>query len=266
MDIRGNDAAHSEISTLSETSSRTEHMGYLMTVLGMDQVSASLLYRAERLQEKGELRQALKYYERVLEKFPGCGEVTENIRMVKELLVEEDKKSRQKRLAPIPEEKRERSPSQPVVTEMDVDWYGRENFQLNFYPDPDDCAVAAANRKLLLAGYGASLLKLIENTTLTDTCDHETGWETFMSGRARFQVTLIPDHEPNQKLVDSIMTELLFRKEERDKDNGGGHRNPTADNSSIRFGRADATPCSVQEDEEDDDSRFADAAESRAQK
>jgi hypothetical protein len=41
-------------------------MNYLTNVLGLDGGTAALLIRAERLQEKGQLRQALKYYEVVL--------------------------------------------------------------------------------------------------------------------------------------------------------------------------------------------------------
>jgi hypothetical protein len=51
------------ISSISASSSRTERINYLNNVLGLDRGTAALLVRAERLQEKGQLRQALKYYE-----------------------------------------------------------------------------------------------------------------------------------------------------------------------------------------------------------
>lgn len=49
-----------EFSTSSRGSSPTEHIAYFTEELGLDAGTAALLYRAERLQEKGQLRLALK--------------------------------------------------------------------------------------------------------------------------------------------------------------------------------------------------------------
>ena len=68
-----------DMSELSESSCRTEHMAYLIECLGLDNFTAGLLYKAERLQEKGKLKQAIKYYEKVLWSFPQCHEASENL-------------------------------------------------------------------------------------------------------------------------------------------------------------------------------------------
>lgn len=64
----------SDISSLSGSSSRKEQMAYLAEELGLDRTTAAMLYRAEQLQEKGQLKQATKYFEAVLRKYPGCSE------------------------------------------------------------------------------------------------------------------------------------------------------------------------------------------------
>jgi len=57
--------------------------------VGLDRGTAALLFRAERLQEKGQLRQALKYYEAVLSTFPDCPEAVVNARITRDLLAED---------------------------------------------------------------------------------------------------------------------------------------------------------------------------------
>jgi tetratricopeptide (TPR) repeat protein len=74
---------------LSSASSRTEHMAYLTESLGLDSGTAALLYRAERLQEKGQYKMALKYYQKVLQAKPDCLEAAENARITKEMLKEQ---------------------------------------------------------------------------------------------------------------------------------------------------------------------------------
>jgi hypothetical protein len=192
----------SEVSGLSETrSSRKEHMAFLTNVMGMDPASAAMLYRAERLQEKGQLRQAIIYYETVLSKCSNCTEAIVNIRIVKELIVEEEeKKAAQQRLSVIPE-KPDRPPSQGVITEMDIFWSGFEDHRVDYYPDPVACAFRAAKSQLRESGHGGSLLKLLENKTIKDVCNAHTDWEACLSGRARFQVTLIPDRVSTESVT-----------------------------------------------------------------
>lgn len=198
------------MSALSESSSRTEHMQFLTNVMGMDTTSAAMLFRAERLQEKGQLRQALKYYESVLSKCPECAEATENIRIVKELLGDEEtdlnRQKRKKKLYDIPE-KIEVRPSKSTITECDIPWSGRESIAFDYYPDPDECALQAARTHLTRAGYGDSLLKLLENKTTADICNAETGWETCLKGSAVFRVTLIPDR--GETLAEKVYIQAL---------------------------------------------------------
>lgn len=64
---------------------RAEHMQYFMD-LGLDRDTAALLYRAERLQEKGQLRQALPYFQEVLATNPDCIEASVSVKMITKLL------------------------------------------------------------------------------------------------------------------------------------------------------------------------------------
>jgi hypothetical protein len=217
MEVNCNAAASEVMSTLSESSSRTEHMAFWTNVMGMDPASAALLYRAERLQEKGQVRQAIKYYESVLLKSPECTEAIGNIRILKELVTEEDKetiqssKTQQHSLPTVPE-KSEVRPT--IITEMDVSWTAVGSPLFDDYPDPDDCAFRAAKEKLREIDHGDSLLKLLDNKTLTEVCNHETGGDTVLSGRARFQVTLIPDRviNANPELEAAIYQALMAKK------------------------------------------------------
>ena len=189
-----------EVSILSDptgitTSSRIDHMAFLRDAIGLDPVSAGMFYQAERLQEKGQLRQAVKYYERVLQNYPNCIEATTNVTIIQELLVDEDEREKTKES----NKEREKEPTSlannGIVTEMDIEWHGSEKILFDYYPDPDECAFAAAREHLTGTGYGGSLLKLLENTKTSDVCNAETGWESHVSGRARFQVTLIAEKQ-----------------------------------------------------------------------
>ena len=77
------------VSNLSSASSRSEHMAYLMGDLNLDRSTAALMYRAERLQEKGQLQQALRSFERVLATKPDCEEAAVNARMIREQMAQE---------------------------------------------------------------------------------------------------------------------------------------------------------------------------------
>jgi hypothetical protein len=79
-------------------------MNYWTNVLGLDRGTAALLIRAERLQEKGQLRQALKYYEVVLSASPECPEaVVNSMPASQETSWQKKKKTPQPNLSMIPE-------------------------------------------------------------------------------------------------------------------------------------------------------------------
>lgn len=82
-------AAEASVSDLSSTSSRSEQMAFFMEDLNLDRPTAMLMYRAERLQEKGQLRQALRYFEQVLSAKPDCEEARVNARMIREDLAQQ---------------------------------------------------------------------------------------------------------------------------------------------------------------------------------
>jgi len=80
--------------TPSGASPRTEAMAdlqamaYLQSELGLDAATATLMYRAEQLQENGQLQEALGYFEEVLGAKPDCTEAAVNARMLKTQLSE----------------------------------------------------------------------------------------------------------------------------------------------------------------------------------
>lgn len=200
--------AASEVSCLSDASSWSEHIAFLTETMGMDKASAGLLYRTERLQEKGQLKQAIKYYESVLATCPDCTDAIESLRIVSQVISEEEEIERKTKLSAIQEKSEVRPTQSPTVTEMDISWSGREDLRFDYYPDPDECAFRAAQQRLNEIDYGNSLLKLILNKKLTDECNLETSWETVMSGRARFQVTLIRDEMTE---AESVLEDVLFQ-------------------------------------------------------
>jgi hypothetical protein len=186
-----------DISSLSHTCSRAEHIAYLTNELGLDKLTAATLHRGERLQEKGQLQQAIYYFENVLKKYPECPEASVNLRIVKTLL--EDKGKEATSMPVIPEKQSPHSISM-FVTDMEVTWSGVEDPIIGYIPDPDECAVGAAEKRLRDIGYGNSMLKMISNIVTNETCDAETGWVTYLQGKALFRVTLIPETNPNAGL------------------------------------------------------------------
>mmetsp|Transcript_18120 Transcript_18120/g.44461 ORF Transcript_18120/g.44461 Transcript_18120/m.44461 type:complete len:180 (+) Transcript_18120:163-702(+) len=111
-------------SGLSSASSRSEHITYMTAELGLDQPTAAMLYRAERLQEKGQLQQALSYFARVAERKPDCVEAVENAHMIRSMLAEQP-----------PSQEAPPCPLQTVseyqTVEMQVEWEGAENIFAN---------------------------------------------------------------------------------------------------------------------------------------
>ena len=203
------------VSDLSDDSSRSEQMAYLTNELKIDKVSAAMLYKAERLQDKGQLKQALKYYERVLMKYPGCDEAATNLEIVNELLEDQQKESENLRRLPTITEQ----PSPPVITEMHVEWVDRESIQLDYEPNADKAAFQAAKEKMISMGYSNSLLKLIKNEVSHKEISHDTGWEEEIGGRALFQVTLIRDENTQARtsLEEAIFQRLMANHRENDQ-------------------------------------------------
>ncbi len=155
-------------------------------MLGLYQVTAILLYRAERLQEKGQLQQALKYYQQVLQKYPDCVEASENARMTEVMIRDQTKPSSSVPLGKIPENSSTTPTTTYTTTEMEILLTDCENTQISICMDPVGAAFRAAEQHIEKSGHGHSLLKLIKNDTIGDLCtDHE------VTGCALFQVTLI---------------------------------------------------------------------------
>ena len=179
-------------------------MEYLTNEWNMDLTVESLFVKAERLQEQGRLKQALLCYQNIVDTCPECTIARENIRIVQQFLQEESKK----REANSPRSSGvAATPSQPnagTVIEMDVHWFGWERIAEKYFPDPNELAFETVHIYLSREGYGHSPRVLVHNETLEDVCNSYTEWQTFMRGRARFQVTLVPDkhnanHDPNPR-------------------------------------------------------------------
>jgi hypothetical protein len=66
----------------SVASSRSEMVAFFQSAHGLDRQTADLLYRAERLQEKGQIAQAIVYYNEVLQVVPGCEVAQQNISLL----------------------------------------------------------------------------------------------------------------------------------------------------------------------------------------
>eukprot|EP00931_Biecheleriopsis_adriatica_P115839 TRINITY_DN91595_c0_g1_i1.p1 TRINITY_DN91595_c0_g1~~TRINITY_DN91595_c0_g1_i1.p1 ORF type:complete len:215 (-),score=40.62 TRINITY_DN91595_c0_g1_i1:108-752(-) len=71
-------------SEMSGASSRNDTLQYLKKEYGLDDIHAKILYRAERLQEKGQVDQALTYFQAVLAAYPMCKEAEINVRMIQQ--------------------------------------------------------------------------------------------------------------------------------------------------------------------------------------
>ena len=225
----------SSFSDLSNASSRFEHMAYLRQELGLDTATAALLYRAERLQEKGQLQQSLKYYERVLRGKPDCTEAKENARMVSEELEERKRNG----LQPVTEKD---TTSPYCITEMQVNWSDSENIRFDYIPDADTAAFREARSQLLRTGHGDSILKLLKNEILEDICTVETGWEQFISGRALFQVTLLPDKDEGESVFQSLEDEYFAKMMSQFANNENSSKSHQPDKPSSTTGSNSDVP------------------------
>jgi tetratricopeptide (TPR) repeat protein len=115
---------------ISNASSRMEQMAYLTEVLGLDANTAMLLYKAERLQEKGQYKLALKYFKTVLQAKPDCKEAIESALITAELLNDEEQKISS--LKTIHE--KAASTTSYTTMEMEVYWTDSECIITDYYP------------------------------------------------------------------------------------------------------------------------------------
>lgn len=195
--------------------SRTENIEYFMTVIGLDRTAASFLYRAEKLQDKGQWKAAMKYYQKVLEIKPDCSEAQMGVSISTDMLVQEEQEGLSDKVTAAAAKPKDGTAV--IVSEMEILWNGKESIQFDYNPDPDDLAFDFAKRHLSKSGHSGSLLKLLKNSILEEKCDVDTGWEMFMSGRALFQVTLIPDRpESPLSFSSSRISSDLTRKMQKD--------------------------------------------------
>lgn len=231
----------SDITGLSRGSSRAEHMAYFTESMGLDASTAALLYRAEHLQEKGQHKLALKYYQKVLQTRPDCVEAAENARITAETIEEQNTEMQKAAPQVVPEK------AQSVTyttTEMEVSWFDSDNAKWDTYADPDEAARRAARAQLIEMGHRNSPLKMIKNKVIEKVCNAETGWETCMRGIAVFQVTLVPDQE--DKLARNL-EEIYFRRvmenaNEKTKKATGDDPVPGSLAGDSRFADADNNP------------------------
>jgi len=173
-------------SELSTASSRAEQMQYLVKGLGLDRTTASLMYKAERLQEKGQARQALLYYGKVLEVQPNCREATVNTQILEQML-------REQRSTPsIPDGRTTQSRGRIAnVGRMEVFWMeSRQGSELLSARDFDPCAITAAHRELQRQGLDTPFVTLLRNQVVETIRD---GACTLWSGRAVVEATLVPN-------------------------------------------------------------------------
>lgn len=91
-------------------------MNYLQNDLGLDRAAAALMYRAERLQEKGQTAQACRYFREVLRLYPDCTEALVNVRMLQEEV------QGGSQLQQVPESSPSTNASFSMACEMDVFW------------------------------------------------------------------------------------------------------------------------------------------------
>ena len=70
--------------SISSTSSRADHLAYFEQDLHLSPTSARRMYKAQRLQEKGQLLQAMICYDRVVKAHPDCTEAKDNYEILQE--------------------------------------------------------------------------------------------------------------------------------------------------------------------------------------
>lgn len=81
-----------------------------------------------------------------------------------------------------------------TTIQMKVTWKGSQDFRTNYDPDPNACALQAAQQELYWSGQQQyHSLRLLANQTLGQRCNAATGWEQLIWGTAIFQVTLLSE-------------------------------------------------------------------------
>eukprot|EP00927_Polykrikos_kofoidii_P003901 TRINITY_DN11566_c0_g2_i1.p1 TRINITY_DN11566_c0_g2~~TRINITY_DN11566_c0_g2_i1.p1 ORF type:complete len:323 (+),score=51.88 TRINITY_DN11566_c0_g2_i1:87-971(+) len=186
----------SSISNLSSTSSRSEHMAYLMNDLSLDRPTAMLMYRAERLQEKGQIRQALRYLEQVLSVKPDCEEATVNARMIRAELAGQDAQH----LPAVSEHSTMRQPSgaQPLQTaDLEITFTCRDKEQRDAYWDEaslNEVALRKARKLLQEHNINTPFVTLVRNDIMrsTPSVDIDPWMDTVHDCHAVVRVTFPP--------------------------------------------------------------------------
>lgn len=206
------------VSNLSNTSSRSEHMAYLMNDLNLDRATAALMYRAERLQEKGQLQQALRYFERVLANHQDCQEAAVNARMIREQLADAP------RLEPVQEEARDAEASPKLQTaNMPLTVIRQDSEKWDVYwteSELRDAVLGEANRKLQKVGIVTPFLEIVSMDIETYTPSvHDDPWmDTRYTCRAVVRATFPPQmvvgassHASNEQPAAAAAEALLAR-------------------------------------------------------
>lgn len=176
-------------------------MNYLMSDLNLDKPAAMLMYRAERLQEKGQLQQALRYFDRVLATNPDCDEAVVNARMLREELSQQAPS-----LPPISEHVPITPVQQPPPSLQTVDFSvtftRRDCEQYDSYwaeSALNDAALTEARTLMQKHGVSTPFLMLVQNDIEIGTPDvHDDPWmDNTYTCRATVRATFPPPATQN---------------------------------------------------------------------
>jgi len=167
-----------------------------MTDLNLDRPTAMLMYRAERLQEKGQLQQALRYFDQVLAVKPDCEEAAVNARMLREELADQ----RQQRLPAVNEHPAspEPSTSQALQTaDMEINFTCKDGERYEAYFDKaalDKVALQMARNMLEEHGIKTPFVTLVSNdiNTWTPRVDIDPWMDNVHECRAIVRATFPP--------------------------------------------------------------------------
>ena len=176
-----------------------------MNDVSLDRRTAAMMYRAERLQEKGQLQQALRYFDRVLGSHPTCEEAAVNARMIREQLAEEGGAPRP--LEPVTEDEVQ-SPAGAAAgpsahaaplqsTEMRVIFTRQDKEQWDCYWSDaalQDEALVEAARVLKQHGISTPFLQLVsfDVETYTPSFDEDPWMDNMYTCRGVVRVTFPP--------------------------------------------------------------------------
>jgi len=167
-----------------------------MEDLGLDRPAAMLMYRAERLQEKGQLQQALRYFDRVLSSTPDCEEAQVNARMIREQLSEQAPPQLPTVSEHLPATQPAAPPSlQTAELQVTDTFYDRAQWDC-FWSEAEmnDAVLEKARGMLEEHGISSPFLTLVKNDIETYTPPvHEDPWmDNTYTCRAIVRVTFPP--------------------------------------------------------------------------